>query len=143
MATTSWWNTNTRTFHRCSLIRNKERAASTNLGGSGSECAERDDVTRGTMFAWCNVVREREKKKKKKQENSLKYLMQVGLDGEIELLYQDSLRENRIYHNELRYSLYIYIKLMHVPVWINCLYIRNASFNPLQWNRQSILTYSC
>lgn len=107
MATTSWWNTNTRTFHRCSLIRNKERAASTNLGGSGSECAERDDVTRGTMFAWCNVVREREKKKKKKQENSLKYLMQVGLDGEIELLYQDSLRENRIYHNELRYSLYI------------------------------------
>ena len=54
--------------------------------------------------------REREKKKKKKtEENSLKYLMQVGLDGEIELLYQDSLRENRIYHNELRYSLYIYI----------------------------------
>ena len=95
------------------MIRNKERAASTNLGGSGSECAERDDVTRGTMFAWCNVVRERERereeKEKKTEENSLKYLMQVGLDGEIELLYQDSLRENRIYHNELRYSLYIYI----------------------------------
>lgn len=55
--------------------------------------------------------RERERRKRKKtEENSLKYLMHVGLDSEIELLYQDSLRENRIYRNELRYLFFfIYI----------------------------------
>lgn len=60
------------------MIRNKEGTVNTNLGGSGGEYAEGDDVIRETVFAWCSLVpvgKERNKKRRKKgRENALKYL---------------------------------------------------------------------